>query len=110
MTKGKMHSLIRVDHIEYAMWLAFDKDGGVRLTRGQPSLDRNERAMSLLVKVPKALFATPQLSAKINIEDPGIPQPQIDIAAAQEALRQVVGCDVEIAVTTPPGEPAEPQP
>lgn len=89
------------DAIDYGLWLAFRSDGTVRMTRSQPALDRDERAMSLSIKVPKRIFATPQLSARIEIADPGEHSPQIDIAAAQAALRDVMGVDVEIAITTP---------
>ena len=98
------HSLISRDAIEYAMWIVFKEDGSARMVRGMPSIDRGERAMSLSITVPKKIFRTPQLSARISIADPGEHTPQIDIEAASAALREVVGCDVEIAITTPKTE------
>lgn len=95
------HSSITRERIDYSMWLVLDDSGGARMSRGQPSLKRGERMMQIVVGVPRTLFRTPQLSAKIEIADPGKPTPTIDVAAAESALRQVVGCDVQITVTQP---------
>ncbi|HEV2079422.1 MAG TPA: hypothetical protein VGR19_05945 [Allosphingosinicella sp.] len=105
---SRQFSVRRSDHIEYALWLAFSEDGTVKMSRGQPSLGRDERAMALSVKVPLTLFNTPQLRANIEVADPGHPIPTIDLSAASSALRNVVGCDVEVTITTPqPEEPTE---
>lgn len=94
-------STVRSNEVEYSMWLAFDEAGGVRMTRGKPACDRKERAMALTIKVPRRIFSTPELSARIEIADPGAAIPQINIDAASAALREVVGCDVEITIKTP---------
>jgi hypothetical protein len=98
-------SMVRSESVEYSLWLAFDERGGLRMTRTQPALDRNERALALILTVPRSIFATPQLRATITIDDPGIPRPTIDVAAAAAALREVIGCDIEICVVAP-GEAA----
>lgn len=93
------HSYRRGDYMEYGLWLVFDKDGGVRMSRGQPGLAIGERAVSLAVSLPLALFATPQLSARLTVEAPDpSAHPQIDVQAAETALRGVVGCDVQITI------------
>lgn len=94
-------SIVRADEIDYGMWLAFSEDGSVRMSRGAPALARNERAMSLSIKVPRRIFSTPELSARIEIADPGAPIPQINIDAVSAALREVIGCDVEVTVREP---------
>lgn len=99
------HSVRRNDHWEVGCWLIFESAGGVRLTRGEPSLDRNERAMAMTVKVPFALFRTPSLRASIDIQAPEPSVPPIDLTAAAEALKQTLGCDVEVRIVDP-----EPQP
>ncbi len=100
MSRGPF-SLRRQDHWEVAFWLAFDITGGVRLTRSQPSLDRDERGMSVTVKVPHALFSTPQLRATIAIDAPTAPAMVIDATAAAEALRQAIGCDIDLTIHHP---------
>lgn len=89
------------DRIEYSLWLIFDNQGGCRMSRGMPSVQPYERAMSLSVGLPTALFRTPQLSAKVEIGDPGSPPPRINVDAAEAALKAVIGCDVSITVNTP---------
>jgi hypothetical protein len=98
------HSVKRPDHWEVGFWLIFDSDGGVRLTRGEPSLGRNERGMSMVVKVPHVLFKTPALRATIDIQAPEPNVPPIDLTAASEALKQTLGCDVEVRIIEPTGE------
>lgn len=94
-------STIRGDHIEYAFWLTFESDGGMCLTRGQPTLAPNERAMAVTAKLPRSLFRTPQLKAAITVADPGDAAMQIDVAAGEAALRQALGCDVQLIVGDP---------
>jgi hypothetical protein len=92
------HSVVRSDYIEASLHLVFKANGDVRMTRGQPDLSRDERALALTAKIPSALFRTPTLQAKLTIDAPEMPVPVIDVYAAQEALRGVVGCDVEVVV------------
>lgn len=95
-------SAIRHDHIEYAFWLTFDATGGVRMTRNPPAVGRGERAMSLLTKLPKSLFTTPTLSASIVLSDEGVGQMTIDVEAANAALKQALGVDIDLRITPQP--------
>lgn len=96
------HSSIRRDEIEYALHLVFDDKGGCRMTRGPSTLAKNERSVSLTVTLPTVLFRTPSLSAKLTIDAPEMPLPVIDVHAAQEALRGVLGGDVVVTVNGGP--------
>lgn len=98
---ARPQSLIRHDHIEFSFFVVFDSEGGVRMTRKRCAMSRDERGMEMTVTIPKAVFATPQLSARITVADPGTEPPTIDVEAASEALRQVVGCDVAIEIRDP---------
>lgn len=99
-------SQIKDGNIIVPLWLIFDARGNVRLTRGEPDLTRHERAMRMTVRVPQALFMTPTISASLTIEAPTMAVPEIDVVAAAEALKSVVGCDVEVRVAAP--EDSEP--
>lgn len=91
-------SVNRGGHWDISFWLAFNSEGGVRLTRGQPNLGRSERGMQMSVKVPHALFKTPSLRATMTIEAPEPIVPPIDLTAAAEALKQTLGCDIDIKI------------
>lgn len=98
---ARFSSINHLDNIiTYSLWLIFDADGNVRLTRGEPSIDRNERGLSLSVALPLALFSTPQLRASITVEDPA-QQVVIDTTAAAEAVKQAIGMDVDLRVVAP---------
>jgi hypothetical protein len=101
----QQHSVRREDHWNISFWLIFDNLGGVRLTRGEPQLDRFERAMAMVVNVPYALFKTPSLRASLTIAAPEPVIPPIDLTAAAEALKQSLGCDIDVRVV----QPEEPQ-
>ncbi|MCJ2092109.1 hypothetical protein MKK67_06290 [Methylobacterium sp. J-072] len=95
---GKHHRSTPTE-IFYSLWLTFDQDGNVRLNRESPRLSPDERAMRVEVRVPKALWNIPQLSAEITVPDPGQP----DAIAARieqfaEQLKTAVGCDVVLTV------------
>lgn len=100
MSRGPF-SLKRSDHWEIAFWLIFDSGGGVRLTRAEPGLGRSERGMAMTVKVPHALFRTPALRATMTIEAPEPHVPPIDLTAAAAALKQSLGCDVDVRIIQP---------
>lgn len=97
------YSVNRGDHWDISCWLIFDSGGGVRLTRGQPDLSRNERGMKLEVKLPHALFKTPMLQASMVIEAQEPIVPPIDLSAAASALKMSLGCDVDIRIVEPAG-------
>lgn len=95
------YSFRRDDNWEYGLSLVFNDKGDVRMSRGQPSLAAGERAVSLTVTLPRALFRVPSLSARLTVDAPDPSAvPQIDVQAAEAALRQVVGCDVQITVNS----------
>jgi hypothetical protein len=100
-------SKIKDGTIEVPLWLIFDVRGNVRLTRGEPDLARSERAMQMTVTVPLALFKTPTISASLTIDAPEMAVPQIDLTAAAEALKSVVGCDVHVRLNAEVEELAE---
>lgn len=95
------HSSVYTDRIEYAFWLVFDASGSVKMSRGQPNVGRGERAMSCTAVLPKSLFKTPELKATIGISEAVPSEFKIDIQAAGDALRRVIGCDIDLRVETP---------
>lgn len=72
----------------------------VKVSAGYPALARNERTINLKMQLPLALFETPSLSASIVVEHP-TQAIVIDATAVAEAVRQVVGMDVDITVGQP---------
>lgn len=91
-------SLRQGDKMNYGFWLVFKKDGGLRMTRTQPDIDRTERAMSVQLTVPLSMFDTPTLRATIAVEGADLAPPVIDVQAAQAALKGALGCDVDLIV------------
>lgn len=91
------HTRIVGNHYQYGLHLIFHKNGDVRLTRGHPAMVADERAVSLEVKLPLALFRTPSLKATLTVDAPD-QAAAIDLAAAAEALRGVVGAEVDVVV------------
>lgn len=94
-------STIRHDHIEYGFWLIFDSRGGLRMTRTEPSISRNERSMYVTATLPIALFQTPSLTAKLNVSNPDLPIPTINLQATAEAMRAALGVDIDLTIRTP---------
>lgn len=80
------------------LWLVFDRQGNVRMTRNEPDVGRAERAMKLTATVPLTLFSTPTISATLTIDAPAFPPRQIDVTAAAEALKGALGCDIDVRV------------
>lgn len=91
-------------HLDF--WLTIGRSQGasdrpsVKVSAGYPNLSRNERALNLKMELPIALFETPSLSASIKVEHPQ-QAVHIDVGAIAEAVRQVVGLDVDVAVAQP---------
>jgi hypothetical protein len=97
--------------LELDFWLvvkrgtgAYNARPGVRVLADLGRLERNERAINLKMTLPIALFETPSITAKINIEAP-TERVEIDIPALTESVRQAIGMDVDISVVEP--EPEE---
>jgi hypothetical protein len=89
--------------IEFSYWLIFDDAGGVRMTRTEPSIDRRERAMKCSTKLPRSLWRTPTLTASIEVAAPpnGSHAVKIDLGATADALRSVLGVDVDVRIVEP---------
>lgn len=85
-------------NLTFHFWLVFSSDGSMRMSRTEPSCGRDEHRMKLDATLPKSLWKTPSLSAQIVMSDPGTPPINIDISAAQEALRQTLGVDIDLRV------------
>ncbi len=100
------NSQVRSTEVEMFFYLVFDERGSVRLTRTEGKLDRGERAMAMLLKVPRSLWRTAQLRATVEIADPGNPKAEIDVTAAAEAIRETLGdgINVELSVVRQTGE------
>lgn len=95
------------EYLQCQFWLVFtDSASAPRLTVREPSLHRDERAMFMDITLPKSLWATPSLTGKVLVEDPGLSPVTIDGAALASAVRQAIGMDVEIKVI-PPTAPDE---
>lgn len=95
---SRQFSVIRSDHIEYAFWLIFGRDGSLRMSRGEPAVGVDERAMACSAILPRALFSTPTLKATIKIDDPAPSVFELDVKAAGEALKQTLGLDVDLQI------------
>lgn len=89
-------SVVRSQEIEYSFWLVFDDHGGMRFTRTEPGLDRNERAMSMRAVLPTSLFKTPTLSGSITVPDVEGGAFKVDVRAASEALKGALGVDIDL--------------
>lgn len=90
-------------HIDCWLTIGRGPGGGrpsVKVTAGYPSLSRNERPLNLKISLPVALFDLPSLVASINVEAPS-ETVSIDIDAVSEAVRQVIGMDVDVQVVGP---------
>lgn len=91
--------------LELDFWLTIGRGSGqeynrrpsVKASASYPSLSRNERAINLKMSLPLALFETPSLSASIKVDEP-TQAIHIDADAVAEAVRGVIGMDVDIQV------------
>lgn len=97
---GQKYSYDRGTFNEIAFWLIFDARGGVRMARGEPDLKQGERGMSMVAKLPHALFNVPQLRGSLTVQAPETGPIQIDTTAAAEALKQAIGVDIDLRVTS----------
>jgi hypothetical protein len=98
---GSRTSVVLAESIEYGLWLIFDQQGGIRMTRTAPFVDRDERAMALTLTVPRSVFRTPQLSARIAVQEGAPAVGEIDIEAVGAALKQTTGLDFDLRVVEP---------
>jgi len=102
-----MARMTDIDHragkMTFHMNIILSADGSARMTRTAAQLARDERALALAITVPSKIFRTPSLRATIQIPDVEA-APAINIDAAQAALREALGNDIDIAVHHPKGE------
>ena len=89
------------DNIKFDFWLTFNARGAVRVTKGQPDISRNERTMKMVATLPRALFVLPELRGTITIPPGGAEEFRVDVQAASEALKGVVGVDIDLRVFGP---------
>lgn len=83
---------------EYRFWLTFSGDGQVTLTRGEPRVDRNQRAVAMTATLPVSLFKTPSLRASLTINHRQDDAIDFDVQAASDALSLALGVDVDMRV------------
>jgi len=86
-------------HIEYTIWLTFNYWGAVRVTKQEPDLTRDERAMFMVVKLPKQLFTVPTLRASVEVDNQG--PPTLDITAIADAVKLATGLDIDVKINPP---------
>lgn len=72
----------------------------VKLTAGEPALDRGERAINVKMSLPLALFEAPSIVARIDVAEPSAPI-TIDASAVAEALKSAIGMDIDLKVIAP---------
>lgn len=72
-----------------------------RIQKKLPRMAANERCMKLTVTVPKALFGTPQLEAKITVPDTSVSAPVITpevLNNIKQVMSQQLGVDMTISI------------
>jgi hypothetical protein len=84
--------------VSYKYWLALNPRGQARLTVKEPVLGRHERAMRLILEVPKSVFDTPVLQAKIMLPEGPLEPPQtvVDIDRLHDVIKSEIGLDVSL--------------
>lgn len=83
-------------------WLTLHPDEAMKLTSKRPrSVTGGGRCMALSIRVPKSLFATPELSATVTISQEQAREFKIDTVAAARALEASVGAMIDVTVRYP---------
>lgn len=94
-------------HMKTSCFLVIAADGRLRVTAGAPRLEANEVTMKLSIRVPRALFTKPMMSAQIEIpSDAGNP-PYLNaviVGDIQAAVKQAMGMDLSITVNNQKGD------
>jgi hypothetical protein len=104
MAKGRKETST---HIEYDLWLTFDYWGKMRVSKGEPDLNRGERSMFMRVKLPTALFTIPSLRASVTVDDVG--SPQLDVTAIADAVKLATGLDIDVKINSDTPLTGEPE-
>ncbi|WP_313337327.1 hypothetical protein [Sphingobium yanoikuyae] len=110
MAAQSRYGSIADDRVIIDCWLVIDagdpanwnRRPSARLSAGQPKLDRRERAINLKMSLPLALFETPAIVARIEVDDPAMPV-TIDTAAVADAVKSAIGLDIDLRVVPPAG-------
>lgn len=84
--------------VEITRWLALSEDGA-RMTTGYPSLEPNERAMAITIRVPRSIFRIPQLKAEVEIGE--TPAAELEAKVRGLADQLAAGTGLQITVTGP---------
>jgi hypothetical protein len=100
------------DTVEIDCWLSvhpggathFNRRPAVRLTAGEPALDRGERSINIKMTLPLALFEAPSIVARTDVAHPTSPI-SIDATALAQAVRSAIGMDVDLRVVEPGEQP-----
>lgn len=82
----------------YHFWLVFDSAGSLRLTRKEPAVGRQERAMAMSVTLPRSLFSTPTLKARVTVPEGEAQAIDIDIDTVSDAIKLAIGADIDLVV------------
>ena len=90
----------RGDLLDFSFWLSFDVGGDVALTRTEPTVSRDQRAMQVTTTLPKSLFVTPTISATLNVLADTVKSHEIDVETLTSAMRDVVGVDIDFTITS----------
>lgn len=72
----------------------------VKLTAGEPALDRSERAINVKMTLPLALFEAPSIIARIDVAEPASPV-TIDAEAVAQAVKSTIGMDIDLRIASP---------
>ena len=97
--KPKSH--VKDGYLHASLWLIVDRNGTVRMTRGEPDLNRNERAVAVTLKLPVSLWSTPRLTATLTVDNPAPGEATVDVQAANSALKEALGVDIDLIVRAP---------
>lgn len=85
-------------------YLTVNSKGSVKTTKGKPSLNWDEVAISLRLELPDALFKKPALSASIQVSEndvqPKIISPEV-IQNIQESILEHSGIELKLSVENP---------
>lgn len=99
---------IEKDAVHIDCWLTihpgdpknWNRRPSVKLTAGEPALDRRERAINVRMTLPLALFETPSIIARIDVAEPMTPV-TIDTSAIAQAVKAAIGMDIDLRVVEP---------
>lgn len=84
------------DQLDCSCWLVIDSEGGMKMTRGEPTTGRGEVAVSVNVSVPMSLFRKPLLRATVTVPQ----QAGVDATTAIQAVVELISSsdfDVDVA-------------